>query len=249
MSEELKVEDLLDQGRSTYYECELPTGLLVDQELHKTVRIREMTGVEEDLLGTMNSKNATRVLQQIVEKCIISIGDVEPTDPNWKIHLRSLVNSDRMFLLIHIRIASLGSAFSYKVGCPSCKKVSNHTVDLHDFKIEGLKDPYTRTWGGTLPSGKKYECKVTTQDKDIPGLDPEQDALSYAILLRLVELEDKSPTVSGVKNLSMRDRSLLRSEIREREGVIDNEVEMECPSCGHEFKSQISMAEPSFFFP
>jgi hypothetical protein len=37
--------------------------------------------------------------------------------------------------------------------------------------------------------------------------------------------------------------------MKKSEGSIDNEVEMGCPHCKHEFKTEIDIGNPSFFFP
>lgn len=245
---DLSVEDMIDPAKSPYLSCDLPTGLLDENgEIHKTCLIREMTGNEEDLIA---SKSILVALQAILEGCVVSIGNITQKHPKWKEHIGKLCYADRFFLVIRIRAASLGRDFSFMTRCPHCAKTSNQTVDLYDFKIEGLKDPINREWEGKLPSGKPYKAKISTyEDEQKAQRENVDDLLTRELYMRMVSIDSKPVSVNTLKNLSLKDRRYLRADVRAHEGVIDDTVEMVCPHCKGEFRGEIRIADSNFFFP
>ena len=55
--------------------------------------------------------------------------------------------------------------------------------------------------------------------------------------------------LSTLKGLRLSERNEIRELFKENEGTIDTEVDYECQHCGHEFKSELDVGQPSFFFP
>lgn len=250
---ELGMLDMVEGGKSSFSKAILPTGLLDEnKELHKEVLLSEMTGREEDILSS-SRMTASQKTATILENCIQQIGKYDQKHEKFKHYVKSLSLNDRLFLLIEIRIISLGKMFDFKITCPKCLKTSNQTVSLGDFKVQGLTDPYAQEWEGILPSSKKkYKCQIQTgyqEEKHQDLLKSDEDIMSLIIMSRLKELEGKPVSLEDVKKLSLRDRNHLRSQMKKSEGSIDNEVEMNCPHCKHEFKTEIDIGNPSFFFP
>jgi hypothetical protein len=220
--------------------------------LHKEALLQEMTGREEDILSSPKM-SAVQKTGQILENCVQSLGTYDHKSEKFKHYVKSLCLNDRLFLLIQIRIISLGKLFDFKITCPHCNKPSNQTVSLEDFKVEGLKDPMMQTWSGVLPKSKKtYKCRIQDgyeEEKQEKNSKNENDILSLLIMSRLKELDGKPCTLDTVKKLPMMDRNYLRNEMKKSEGSIDNEVEIACPHCKEEFKTEIDIGSPSFFFP
>jgi len=244
----------VDPAKSSIESYILPTGLLDDSGvLHKEVIVRELTGNEEDILSSRKFSIFKR-FQEVLEKCTISIGSVSQKDPNWSKYIYSLPVSDRVYLMLKIRQVSLGDNYAFKVGCPSCEKVSSHTVSLDSFKIDGMKNPEKRFWESSMPkSGKKYKAKIQTgvEEEKMSKFTAENiDFASLILLARLTEIDGKSPvTLQMVKELSMADRLAIRKDLGEHEGEIDRSIEIQCPHCGHEFSSDINIGSADFFFP
>lgn len=252
---EMTAEDNVDPATSSYSSATLPTGLVDDEgKLHTQVVLREMTGEEEDILASRRMP-VTQKLQTILERCVLSIGDIQQANPNWGRYMKSLVSGDRLFLLIQTRIASLGSDLSFDIECPNeaCKHKSSQTVSLHDFKVQGMTDPKARQWEGVLPkSKKKYKLRVLTANEEerVSKLSAMEDSGSQVLLSRLAELDgSKNVTLEQVKSLPMMDRQYLRADITKHEGVIDNKVEITCPKCGTDFSTEIDIGNAHFFFP
>jgi hypothetical protein len=194
-------------------------------------------------------------MNKILENCVTRIGDHENKSLSWASVIRSLVVTDRLHLLLKIRILSLGPLFSAKCECANedCKYISNQTVDLNDFVIEGLKDPYKRQWSGVLPKSKwSYTAKSQTgrEEAKLAKHSQSKDLMSLAILGRLVELNGKEKiSLQTIKKLSLIDRQHLRKEFADQEGDIIKNIEYECPDCGHENKQEVDIATTNFFFP
>ena len=241
---EISQQDFVDNGSSSIRVYELPSGY-VDPEgkVHTEIVIREMTGVEEDLLVSGSSG----VLETVVKRCVTRVGKYEQNCKEWNTIFDSLPYSDLVFCLIRIRVVSLGREMNLRVTCPKCANISSQNLDLFDFEIEGNKDK-ERKVSGELPSGKKFVIHVHTL-KDEEHTHKIKEAMTKEIMMRLEALDGDRPTVAMVRHLTMRDRSYLRSAIRQLEGKIDNEVEVTCPHCMHEFKAAMSVGDSSFFFP
>lgn len=252
MSKDLEMMDLVEEGQSSLSMVVLPTGYLDEKgELHKTVILNEMTGVEEDILASKRM-SVTHKISKIIENCVAQVGPYKREDGDWSQKISSLVTHDRLFLLIRIRILSLGNTLNFTFTCPSCKKTSPQMVALEDFKISGLPDPMLRKWGGVLPRSKKvFECKVQTgaEDEKQALLASEDDTFSQIFLMRLSLLGKGAPRLADIKSLSAFDRQFLRSQLKKNEGEIDNNVEIACPHCKEEVQYSIDIGTPDFFFP
>lgn len=250
MSEETKVKDVsheefLEKAQSSYSEFDLPSGYLDGAgKLHKGISIREMTGEEEDILASGKDNS----LFSVVERCVMTLGDHKQTDSDWRKILKSLPYSDHVFMLIRIRTVSLGRQMTFQLKCPSCAKVSNQSVDLFDFEIEGLKDPLSRQV--TLPLDNSLVAIIhpsTVEDEEKWRKIP--DPLSREILMRLTALDGNQPTLAMVKKMSLKSRRTLSSFIRKFEGKMDNQIQVECPHCNWEFETEVPIWDRNFFFP
>jgi hypothetical protein len=254
MSSQLEMLDMVEEGQSGVCVVELPTGFLdIDGNLHKTVHLKEMTGVEEDILASKRI-NVTHKISKIIENCVTQIGPYKQGEAGWAQKISELVTTDRLFILIRIRILSLGSILNFKFECPNedCKKISPQSVFLEDFKISGLRDPMIRKWSGVLPRSKKtFECKVQTggDDEKQSSLLNSEDSFSQVFLMRLSKLNGVEPKLEDIKSLSTYDRQFLRAQLKNNEGEIDNTVEISCPHCETEVKHEMDIGTPDFFFP
>lgn len=245
---------LPDEAKSIAGGYELPTGYIDETgALHKDIVVTEITGEEEDILASKKMPVHQR-METILQRCITSIGTIQREgNTNWSRVIRDLHVSDRLFAIIKIRTVSIGAPFRFKTACMVCQEQFDQVVSLDDFRIGGLKDPAARSWKGTLPrSGKAYTAKVQTgaEEAKLASIAKSDDMLSLAIVARLVELDGLQPvTLPMVKKLSLADREHLRTDFQSREGDIDNKVDVECPHCSANFKTEIDIATPSFFFP
>lgn len=250
MSNEVNALEFAEEGQSSVGIFELPTGYLDDEgKLHKKVSLHEMTGVEEDILASKKTK-IDHKLNKIIANCIDSIGDISEKE-EIKVIVRKLLLTDRLWLLVRIRILSLGELFSVQAMCPSCEKTSVQSVSLENFKVTGIPDPYKKSWNIKLPKSKK-ECtiKVMTGEDEVDSEKySDQDTATAVLLSRIIKLNDSVPTLENLKKLPLADRQYIRKFMKDNDGNIDNMMEMTCPHCQHDFSYEVEIGSSDFFFP
>jgi hypothetical protein len=213
------------------------------------VKVREITGVEEDLLAARNVPSGKKVTQ-LITNCLERLGTV--TDKAELAQaVRGLPIGDRVFLMMSIRRVTLGDDFPFEAKCEACDKKSLFTVNLAELGMKPMPDPKKRVHEVTLPSGKTARWHVMTgKEEESLAKFQNLDQLSLSILVR-VDLLNGNPTdLDSIKALNMKDRNYLRDEcFGEVEGGIETEMELGCPVCGEEFKTELDVSQTGFFFP
>ena len=80
--------------------------------VHKTVVIQEMTGVDEENISNPNiAKNGGKIITALLANCVKMIGKYKVT-PEM---IQSLVTGDRDFLMVQLRIVTIGKDFEQKI--------------------------------------------------------------------------------------------------------------------------------------
>jgi len=231
---------------------DLPCGYLdAEGELHREVQVREITGHEEDMLGSKTIPGYKKV-GNLISACVTRIGNI--TDKKVLATIADeLTVGDRVFLMFGIRRATLGDEYPFRGVCPNddCKYRGLFTLDLSDLEVKEMPNPKKRIFDVTLPSGKRARFRplVGRDEEELSKASNSDEAQSLAILMRLEMIEDQPPTIVMVKNLGMRDRNELRDSFDEVEGGIDTSLEMTCPICGTEFEEELDVGQAGFFFP
>lgn len=230
----------------------LPCGYLTREgEIYTEARVREITGVEEDMLSSSSVPNDKK-FNELLIRCTESIGP--QSDPEVvRVMLPKLPIGDRITLLFGIRRITLGDIYPFQVKCPSCGKLSSFHINLGELEVKKMKDPKKRVYDEKLPSGKKVRFRVMTGDDEEKVKKAakkfKDDGPSLAILARVELLEEAPPTLPLVKALGMRDRNFLRKKFEEVEGGVDTSLEITCPACSHEFGTELNIMGKAFFFP
>lgn len=229
---------------------DLPCGFLdEDGVLHKEVQVREITGHEEDMLGSNSVPNHKKI-GLLITGCLQRVGTI--TDQKTLNAVAdNLTVCDRVFLMFAIRRASLGDAYPFRSECPKCKYRGIFTLDLSDLEVKTMKEPMKRIFDCRLPSGKeaRFRPLIGKDEERLSKASSSNEALSLAILMRLLVLEGEPPTLKAVKDLGMKDRNFLRGEFDKVEGGIETTLDMGCPTCEHEFEEELDVSQAGFFFP
>jgi len=228
---------------------ELPCGFLSpDGELLTEVKVREITGVEEDMLAAKNISGGKKITQ-LLGNCLERLGPM--TDKPMLVRCaRDLLIGDRSFLMIAIRRVTLGDDFPYTKACPKCEKESLFTVNLGELDIRKMPDPKKRVFDEVLPSGKKvrWHC-MSGKEEEAMSKTNEAEALSASLFVRLDMFNDGPVVMPMIKAMSMKDREWLRERFDEMEGGVDTTLQTVCPKCGAEFEDQLDVGQTGFFFP
>jgi hypothetical protein len=252
---------MMDVGAGTF-SVDLPCGYLdADGNIHRTMLVGEMTGYEEDILGG-KGEIVTRI-NKIISNCTKKIGDIEDRRQIVQAVSR-LTASDRMAALIAIRRISLGDFFDVKVRCPNkgCGDQSVFNLDLGDVELLMMENPTERERTDTLTTGKVIEWHIMTA-RDEEWLTQKQKKKEDIFTLNLLSRVDRidgeeigklrenkktyDDALKALKRLSIRERNEIR-DLFEIEGKVDIEVDFKCPSCGWEWKADMEVGHPNFFF-
>lgn len=234
--------------------------------LHRDVQVREITGVEEDLLAARGGDGNGK-FDALLANCTVRVGDVsDPAKIKEVVH--NLPVGDRLFLLLAIRAVSLGAEYYFEATCPSakCGKPSTLAVDLYSLEQFEAEAPTEAEHLLKLPSGKEVVWRfLTGRGEDTVGeivkkFEEEQTAkgakasvssvnLSAAIYARIVKIDGKVPSMADVQALGVRDRNALRDTFQSQEGFVDTEIKATCKHCQHEYTVDVDLGQAGFFFP
>jgi len=220
------------------YTFELPSGAVIE--------IREMTGAEEELLTNQRLIRSGDAVNRVLANCILRLGESEQPTLN---DILNMLSGDRLFTLVRLRQVSLGDEVELDLVCPNqACRVKNHIiVNLNDLVVI----PYgeEREFTFTLPgSGKKVKFIHLDGNKEKRLAQMQEPNITSAMMIRILEIDGAAPSKKAFAEMSMRDRTALRSEMLRVDAGIDTNIECGCESCGTLIRTKLE-AEPSFLFP
>ena len=260
--------DNINDASSSIDSFELPCGWLnEDGVVYDRVKIREITGVEEDMLSAKNIQSVAK-MDNLLAACITELytDEIRPAEHDGKISsydgvvkdreliqcVREMPVGDRVFLLIAIRRVSLGDAFEFEIKCPECNSKERKVVDLSTLDITQMPDKKIRFYNEQLPSGRECRMKILTgieEGKMSQVRVSNRDIMSKALMLRIESINDEPADLASVKALSIRDRNHLRAGFNKQEGGVDTGVDISCNNCENEYSTEIDIGQSGFFFP
>lgn len=233
----------------------LPNGLRDDRGTWiRECEMREMTGVEEDLLtNRQHSRDGTTILK-LLTNVINSLGEHTDKDEITKL-LHRMTLSDATYLTVKLRQLSLGDEVVYQMRCPQhqCQHEANYRVNLADrevtFREEPPQDTYELEHRGHVIKYRVFSISDQPQITEVRRRMPDK-MLSMRLLLRIVSVDGTKPnSYVDVQRMPVRMRDVIRGALEEQEYGLDVTIENECPSCGHVFDAALPLGEKSFFFP
>jgi hypothetical protein len=242
----------IDDMKSSTGLFKLPGGYLDEKGiLHDEIQIREMTGAEEDILAG-KTDSITLKLNAIMAGCLVRIGSI--TDPGEIAKVINLLPSgDRIYLLVLIRMVTLGDDFAFDEKCPECGDKATYNIFLSSLEVTPMKDKNKREFEFTAPSGKKIIIKTLLgKDEGLAskyGEEYPNDVVSAIMLARVVSIDGVPATVESLKKLGWKDRSFARKSIESIDGGVELGVTNECKKCNFEFTKDLQIGSQSFFFP
>jgi hypothetical protein len=252
-----------EDPKSSLSEFELPGGVLWTQEngdkvLLKHVLMKEITGEEEDILTNRKIAVEDRMMQ-LVANCMDRISDNESVIIDNKSHIVRIVKkmmiTDLIYCILLARRVSLGDVYSFKVTCtnPDCGMESSQAFDLDHIEVKEPIKPEELIWEIELPrSGKTVKMKVMQaedQKRARSMLQRDRDIMTTQLLTRVVEIDGKPPAVKDLKSLPLMDRNKIRNSFQEKEGGIETDIDIICPTCDNRFKVGMEIQGIDFFFP
>lgn len=216
-------------------EVTLPGGIFIGDQRLRNVRVRELTGADEEDLSRVKEIGA--YARRLVE---LGVVNVEGRKVNPEV-LGQMLIGDRDFLMVAIRRATFGDTLDLQITCRACEE--KQEVEYHF-----AKDLPIREMGASsshvdvlLRSGQRASVRLpmaADQDEIYSIADKSTLAETNTVMLqRIVESIDEMPitTAAEVKNLGMVDRKKILDTVHEhRVGPQFAEVTYNCGRCGEE---------------
>lgn len=113
------LDDIVEDA-SGFVTVPLPTG-------RGAVKVRGMTGAEENLFGQDSRENPLYPMEETVRRCVLDGANVLKED--------YFLISDYLFLTWVIRRLTYGDIFNFEYTCPSCRNKSPYKLDLSTVEV------------------------------------------------------------------------------------------------------------------
>lgn len=240
---------------------DLPIGLQgPDGTVHREAVLRKMTGREEAILADRRyQRNGGKLVTDLLHSCLVRLGELPK---NGRATVADLYSADRNYLLLKLRSVTFGPELETSYTCPSCGDPIQLTEDLDGLDVNALAegaapdeivvelvDGYVDREGQVhtamrlrLPRGSDEEA-VAPELRKNASLG--KNALLARCLVSLGEVPRHRLEAMGPKilaDLTMTDRRLIDRAVNERAPGVDLTREIECPHCGHAFKTTLDLS-------
>lgn len=206
------------------------------------VAIRKPTVQEE--VRIQGSANANALLSTLINSCCKLPADFRAAD---------LLTTDRLAILIALRVHTFGSSYGYSYRCHGCGANNKADCDLAtDIKPREVSDDLQEPILLQLPDAgnevglrflrgadedniAKYAKKLTMASNDAGDPSLIQRMISQCMTLDGEDMSKRRAEVEKfVGRLTMTDSAEWRDALDSREPGIDITVYPECPHCGYQ---------------
>jgi len=241
-------------------EFKLPNGVRIGGELFRNVELRKLKGRDEDFLRDKSNIREGAVMAKLVKGAITKLGPLVPgsnaeDNERFNIAFDRMFQADLTYLLIMLRVTTLGGIYRFSVSCPVCEAKSQQSIDmLAELKIDEIAeeyadlDSYTATVDGKSILFDALRVKHFSRLEAIQR-DKKNEISSSELVVQLKAIDGEQVTMESVKELDWGFRNDIRTKMDEFSGGIDTNLEIECPTCGTEFIRLMPLESGSFFFP
>jgi hypothetical protein len=218
-----------------------PSGLVCD-----------VRGIPGDKFGLLDNNQLRRSGQwgsKLLSICCLGIEDPGPytLDSDGKINWQDVLEGDRSYLTVQIRIAMYGPDYTFPMQCwvPGCREPfkSGWTVNLEtDLPVKTLADEDLAAFRngnrleGMLPDGRKFWFRLKTGKDDVTAVKfgTKADAVIPTAVSRIYEVEGTPQ--GGLRRLFEQDDIPLAfaalREMDKHDCGIETTFSIECPKCG-----------------
>jgi hypothetical protein len=227
-------------------------------------RIRGMKAREERILADRKLAKSGLQLDEILAACWEKTLEMGPYAfgvgaPDWS----KVLQGDRFFTLLSIRIASYGPHYDFDVQCSNreCRASIPWTVDLRALPVRPLSDESR----AAFVSGRNFETVLPRAGRRVTfrlltGADERRMAvqrraagerpISTVLNARIESIEsvDARDKLAAIEDLEMEDVSFLLGEFDRVDCGVETEIAVECPECFGATRVELPF-ERGFFLP
>jgi len=136
----------------------LPGGVLdAHGRVHREVRVRELTGADEEALFERATASGARRVSAFLARAIESVPGLGDT-PIDEAFAGSLQLGDRDYLLLRLRQMDLGDAVHQVVRCPACASKVDVDLLISELPVRRLEEP--RAWYEVQLGGRALRLRL-----------------------------------------------------------------------------------------
>lgn len=244
------------ENNTSTFELELPNGIFCSTARTREITLRKLRGDDENILRSKKHSKEGHVLDKVLKRCIVQIGDVTKTDQISAMYDTSMLLPDIYFMLIRLRQHSMGDTYRFDFSCPRCDEITRTVLDLstlredqQDEKHRGLSE-YTFDIQGHSVCFRPLYARDTRM-LELIKRDYDEEKASRELLLQLRSINGKSVSIVDIRDGRYSDWGFL-NEVREKMdevvGGVDTELEMTCKHCSRTTKDTMPMDLRDFFY-
>lgn len=234
----------------------VPIGFLHNGKRYREVMLKEMTGDDEDIIASDSPSEVK--FASIIANCLTGFVEEGAPERLTASQLLSLPLIDRNYILVGLRVLSIGRMYKFKAECPGCGSIEEREQDLMDLAVTSLSD---KPWSFTLSTGRKvtvgvatgHDARWITQATKKLGLKAPSASIFTAATLTAIDdiplskdLGKIQETITRMKQLTLNERAEIREYALSLGGDFDRTMEIECSKCGQEFKYELTIGEGFF---
>lgn len=233
-------------------EYELPVGYVdKDGTLHKTVKLREMTGLVDEAIADQKVRgNPGKMVTEAIFGVLESVGTIKNITKDI---VRNLNNADRDFIMLMNHKYSLGDEVEWEGNCEKCGDKFEASIHINNLETKYMTQDEPKLFEVVLPKGiadaeGKLHKKLTVsmpngivQEKVVPILqqNPNQ-AVTQMLSLITEDIEGMEYwNIETFQKMSKKDRKHIADTLRKIEVGVDLAPMVSCATCGHAQKSTI----------
>jgi ribosomal protein S27E len=233
----------------------LPRGILRGQEWEQEAEVRELNGADEEALARV--RDVVNFFDHVLAHGVVRVGSEDLSGrsvPERLTVLQNLLLGERSQLLLAIIRVTYGDNKTLNVTCPNCE--AEQEIDLilsEDFKSSEMETPHKLTYSYATSKGQSIEYRLVTGADQAIALSKKGATTAEqnsTILSRVITAVDGGFVVDPLKfvrDLSMRDRTVLLDKLTEMQPQIDLTLKVPCAGCGGE--QVLALGWPDLFRP
>ena len=217
----------------------LPRGVHADGKWNTKCSVRELTGKDEEYLA--RKRDVLDYFDAVLALGVEHVGDIDLADKTVSEReevLSQLLAGERELLFLAVIRGTFGNERDISSTCGSCRKDFTTTLLLDtDFVLTdtlGINPPLT--YELTTSKGETLEYRLVNGSDQRAAADgsttAEQNTIILSRTIKKVNGKRQFDMRDYVLSMSMKDRRQIMEAMEELHPTINNELELECPSCG-----------------
>lgn len=232
----------------------LPGGLIIKDQIIKTVQVKELTGEDEESLAKASqSMNPFIFLDRMMRCGVLRIGN-EPSEMTDKL-LSQMLIGDREAIILGIRKSTYGEKLEVNDWfCPNCGTKEDLVMEISDIPVVTLNDPLNeinfkvnlRKGGFAQVSLASGADQLATFEKTELTQAQRETVLLSRCVSSITDKNGVEHSVAGfpslVRSMSVPDRHAVLNALRDKQpGPKYDQVKYTCSSCDEQVNVTVTI--------